>query len=178
MNSFSRPLIKTVPATKINMEYKIHEENDFTIITGSIGEFKRSIHIPSPIYDVLANLGPKPIANREVQHLVAEAMGWECKESGGCPRAASQMERVTPGYKAFNGWCALLIGTSEGRNRYFATNTHIYNLREAHMLTRHNAPNSGLRTNNTLKANYALATSGYNSGFDQAAPSTDMSDLM
>jgi len=137
--------------TMVTMTYEVSLSADHqsVLITGSLGEHSKILKVARPVYEVLTSLGDKPVANVEVQIRMARAMQWELKD-GRCPRAASILEKVTPGYAKFNGWCALLTGAEEGRSRFFTTNTNFWMLKDASMITRQWAPNSGQNTHNSL----------------------------
>lgn len=63
----------------------------------------------------------EPTWNGTVQQRIAAAMRIPAP-GGKCSKAASLLERYTHGYDAFNGYCALMIATSQGNKRFFQFN--------------------------------------------------------
>lgn len=104
------------------------------------------IKINKAVYEAMKTC-VEPVSNGDMQKLIAKALGIHSLAGGRCMKAASIMERFTPGYNAFNGWCALLEGISEGRKRFFKFNTSLTaDLKKATMLTRQPKPISAATT--------------------------------
>jgi hypothetical protein len=112
-------------AAKRNKEqpmFNISSNEVHTTITleNSEGQKLKSIKLTNESFNVLTSL-EVPTANMEVQRLLARANGWPLNAQGRSPKAAAILEKFTPGYGSFNGWCALLVGTSVGKSRFFHT---------------------------------------------------------
>lgn len=119
----------------MSIKFTVTELNGEVVIQGTENEKMREIKLPKRVYNVLAAC-TSPKSNGDLQKELASAMGLS-SPGGRCSKAASLLERYTHGYKAFNGWCALLIGTSEGRNRFFQFNPEFaVTEQKANMLTK------------------------------------------
>lgn len=80
----------------------------------------REFQLDRAVFDVLESC-TSPTRNGDLQLRLATAM--RISSAGGkCSKAASLLERYTHGYRAFNGHCALMIGTSVGNKRFFQFN--------------------------------------------------------
>lgn len=116
--------------------FQVTDSNGVTTITASEGEkVIAKTTMPTAVFDVLTNIN-EPTPNKVVQQKIAEAAGWPLDKAGRCPKAAALLERVTPGYSVFNGTIAVMVGTSEGKNRFFHFNESLNAESKAEMLTR------------------------------------------
>ena len=125
----------------MNLEVVESGENTVFVRKDDEGKELGKQPINTKAYNVISNLEGK-VGNAELQVMIADATGWTKNKQGRCPKAAALLERFTPGYSAFNSLgIALLIGHSEGRNRFFTSNQG--EEVKATMLTRQNSPASG-----------------------------------
>jgi len=122
--------------TATTLSFTVSDANGKTIIEAKNGEISvKKIDLPTAAFDVLSQL-TDPTPNKEVQQLIAHAMGWGLNEAGRCPKAAALLERVTHGYGVFNGVIAVMVASSVGKSRFFSFNENLAAAGAAPMLTR------------------------------------------
>lgn len=125
-----------------NSNYEVSSVNGVTTISRGFADINgkviiKSLSLATAVYECFQGFGDG-VTNSEAQVRLALALG-EAAPKGRNSKAAGLLERYTPGYKAFNGWCALATGfvQAEGRNkRCFATNPAFEPVQAAAMLTR------------------------------------------
>lgn len=121
------------------LNFEVIDNNGTTTISAKDGEtVVKKVALPTAAFDELSQIS-SPTPNKEVQQRLASAMGWELNDAGRCPKAAALLERVTAGYGVFNGVISVMIGTSQGKNRFFHFNESLAPTDSAKMLTRQKA---------------------------------------
>lgn len=103
-----------------SIAFNVSKTPNKVVISGTEGERVKTVEFDRRVYDVLESC-TEPVSNGELQQRLAEAMRIPAP-GGRCSKAASLLERYTLGYRAFNGWCALLIGTSVNNKRFYQFN--------------------------------------------------------
>ncbi len=121
------------------LDIQVSDLNGTTTIKASVeGKVVKKVDIPTAVFDELSQI-TEPLANKLVQQRVAAAAGWDLNDEGRCPKAAALLERLTAGYKVYNGVIAVMVGTSSGKNRFFHFNESLTAESGAKMLTRQKA---------------------------------------
>lgn len=103
------------------MTYSISKTPNKVTISAVDGQRVRTIELERKVYEVLESC-TTPTANGDLQVLLAKAMGLSAP-GGRNSKAASMLERYTFGYRAFNGVCALLVGSTVGNRRFYQFNS-------------------------------------------------------
>jgi hypothetical protein len=131
------------------MEYRVILGTENVKIEGINGDRVLDLTMDRRVWDFFQTC-TSPTSNGDMQQGIARALRLNAP-GGRCAKAASILERYTNGYRAFNGWCAVLVGTSEGRKRFFQFNPNLTtdDTVRANMLT---------KTGKLLKPNTADAT--------------------
>lgn len=124
----------------------VNDANGFTTLTAldSEGLKIKSVAIPTVVFDLLTQLDA-PIRGHQLQQEIAAVCGWPLNSKGYSARACGLIERITPGYKAYNGVIAVLDGTEvheNQRGRFLAFNEELQSAKTARMLSRRAKPSN------------------------------------
>jgi hypothetical protein len=133
------------------LEYKIEVTATEVKITGKFPNNRyKVIKLSTAVFDVLKTF-TAPTSNGEAQKAIAKALG-VLAPGGRSGRAASILERLSPGYESFNGWCAVLVATEVNRRRFFQFNPDFaVPTKAANMITGSSSPAYNHEAKNTRK---------------------------